>query len=383
MEDEHGHGGGHEVHLPDPSPWPIVAGAAALLLGAALVWWARDTGSDVAAVALGAALAVTLLAVAGWSYEDGRMRAKAASHEAPSGGAARFTQVLTFAIAEGQLAAAREGILSEIDGRENRLRDLAGFQDLRIVVSPVETGPAQVIVETTWSNREGLATYDETRETLLDLVGNHPEEVVPGSVQVFDMEVVRDTKDVAVRFGLGTATALLGSLIIGGFFVGAGLTLFEAEGTSGEGGGGNGNGGAPSGFAQTGVVRAIDNAFPEEAISLPPETEVTLTFANEGNTPHNFQLFQGTTAGDGPLVEGCTSGCPGSEVKTPDIVTGGEEVQFTFATPGAGDYAYWCSLHPEEMRGTLTVADGVPVPGESAPPSEGEAEGEGDGESTS
>jgi len=34
---------------------------------------------------------------------------------------------------------------------------------------------------------------------MLDLMATHPDEVVPGSVQVFDMEVVRDTKDVSFR----------------------------------------------------------------------------------------------------------------------------------------------------------------------------------------
>src|SRR5690606_22112968 len=108
-------------------------------------------------------------------------------------------QVLTFAIAEGALDKARgeSGVLTEIDSRDSVLRDLAGFQDLRIVVSPAETGPSQVLVETTWANREGLATYDETKDTLLDILTRHSDEVVAGSVQVFDMEVVRDTKDVA------------------------------------------------------------------------------------------------------------------------------------------------------------------------------------------
>ncbi len=360
MEDEHGPGAGHEVHMPDPSPWPIVAGAAALLLGAALVWWARDTGSDIAAVALGAAGAVALLAVAGWAYEDGRMRAKASAHAAPADANARFTQVLTFAIPEGQLDAAREGVLANINSRENSLRDLAGFQDLRIVVSPAATGTSQVMVETTWSNREGLATYDESRETLLDLINGHADQVVAGTVQVFDMEVVRDTKDVSVRFGTGTAAMLLGSLIIGGFFVGAGLTLFQNEST-GTGGGG---GGTPTGFAETGTIRAADFTFPDSQIKLPPNTEVTLTFDNVGNSIHNWQLFQGTTPGEGPLVSTCTAGCDkdGSDVSTP-AVSGGDSVMFTFTTPDVGEYAFHCSFHPDQMKGTLVIEAGAPVPG--------------------
>lgn len=364
-EQQQGHGEhGHEVHLPDPSPWPIVAGLAALLLGAALVWWARDSDSEIAAVALGAAAVVALFSVAGWSYEDGRMRMKAASQE--SGGArnARYTQVLAFAVAEGQLETARGegGVLAAIDARDSALRDLAGFQDLRIIVSAADAGPSQVLVETTWADREGLATYDETRSTLLDLINEHPDEVVAGSVQVFDMEVVRDTKDVAVRFGLGTASALIGSLIIGGFFVGAGLTLFES-------GGGGGGGGLPppTGFAQTGIIRAVDFSFPDSQITLPPGVEFTMGFDNIGAAPHNFAIYDQATAGDpqdGPWVSGCIAGCKDDTgaIRTPDY-GGGSGGDITFTTPGVGTYAFQCTLHPNQMNGTLTIEEGAPLPG--------------------
>src|SRR5690606_6651538 len=116
----------------------------------------------------------------------------------------RYTQVITFAIADGQYeaASAEDGVLGKIDSADTALRDLAGFQDLRIVAAPAETGPSQVLVETTWSDREGLARYDETRQTVLDMVGEFEDQVVPGTVQVFDTVVVRDTKDVAVKFGM-------------------------------------------------------------------------------------------------------------------------------------------------------------------------------------
>ena len=362
MDDQHQESG-QEIHLPDPSPWPIIAGLAAMFLGVALVWWARDTGSDIASVALGAAGAVMLVTVAGWAYEDGRMRAKAASHQEHGDTGVRFTQVITFAIPEGQLDAARAGLLSELNARESSLRDLAGFQDFRIVVSPAATGTSQVLAETTWSSREGLATYDESRETLLDLINSHPDQVAAGTVQVFDMEVVRDSKDVAVRFGKGTAAAIIGALAVGGFFVGAGLTLFEGESTVVEGDGG-GVVPPPSGFAQTGLLGAVDFAFSETDIALPPDTEITMTVVNAGAAPHNWHLFQSSTAGDGPLVSGCTAGCDGggSDVATP-ILNGGESAEFTFTTPGPGEYAFWCSIHPTQMLGTLTVAEGVPVPG--------------------
>jgi plastocyanin len=380
MEEESGHGAGHEVHLPDPSPWPIIAGLAALLLGAALVWWARDTGSEVAAVALGAAAMVALLSVAGWAYEDGRMRMKAEGLAVHGSREARSTQVLTFAIAEGQLAGARAdgGVLAAIDARDSALRDLAGFQDLRIIVSSADVGSSQVLVETTWSDREGLATYEETRTTLLDLVNEHPDQVVTGSVQVFDMDVVRDTKDVSVRFGLGTASALLGSLIIGGFFVGAGLTLFQSEGTGG------GGPPPPSGFAQTGVMRMVDFAFPDDEIKLPPGVEFTMRFDNLGAPPHNWSLYNQPEAGDtetGPWVQGCGAGCfkDGSDVITPNY-GGGTGAEMTFTTPGVGTYHFQCTLHAPQMNGKLIVEEGAPIPGQAAPPAAGDAPEGSDGE---
>ncbi|MDZ7728308.1 MAG: hypothetical protein U5Q44_09015 [Dehalococcoidia bacterium] len=218
----------------------------------------------------------TLVAAGGWAYEDGRMKRQAEEghHEGPRN--ARFTQVVTFSIAEGQYeaATAEDGVIERIEDSDNELRDLAGFQDLRIIASPSESGPSQVLVETTWADREGLATYDETRQTVLDILNEFPEQVVPGSVQVFDMVVVRDTKDMSVRFATGTAATLIGSLAVGGLLVGAGLTMFQGEG----GGGGEGDGDTePQGFAGNRDGRRPQRRpGSQETITLPPNTEVTI-----------------------------------------------------------------------------------------------------------
>ncbi len=97
------HGSHGEVHLPDPSIWPLVVGVAALLLGAALIFWSRDTGNDFAGPLLGAAVVATLVAAFGWAYEDGRMKRKAEESDVRGPRDARYTQVVTFAIAEGQV----------------------------------------------------------------------------------------------------------------------------------------------------------------------------------------------------------------------------------------------------------------------------------------
>lgn len=373
--EEHSHHAevGPGVHLPDPSVWPLIVGISLLLVGGALVWWVNDRDSAFTGPLLGASIVAALVAVGGWAYEDGKMKRKAEEEQHGGPRLARFTQVITFAIADGQFenASSQAGVLKRIEASDSDLRNLSGFQDLRIIASPAETGPSQVLVETTWSDREGLATYDETRQTVLDIVNEFPEQVVPGSVQVFDMVVVRDTKDVAVRFGLGTAATLIGGLAIGGFLIGAGLTLFEGERVAVPG-----NDVAPpdDGFAETGVIEGGNFWFDPTEISLPPATEVTLTFVNtEG--PHNIEIFPSPEMGfDLPRLDTCIEGCQdgGTQVIT-EMTQGPAESTFTFVTPDEpGEYGFWCVFHTDQMRGTLTVEEGAPVPGETAPPDDAE-----------
>jgi plastocyanin len=346
--------GGHDehggVHLPDPSIWPLVVGAASLLLGAALIYWTRDRGSDFAGPLLGMGILATMIAAFGWAYEDGKMKKKAEEGLVTKERDARFTQVVTFAVVEGMLDQARtSGIIAALEKKDSALMNLDGFQDLRIIASPAETGPSQVLVETTWADRSGLATYEQTRQTLLDLVANYPEEVVSGSVQVFDMEVIRDTKDVAFRFGKGAAATVIGSLLVGGFMVGAGLNMFAHEGAAAGGDGGNG-GPAPDPF----LVIGTDNRFNPTTLRAAPNIEVTFTFENRGRAFHNLVFLD---------REGGSELAPGSKGA---ILGGGQSETITFTTPGPGTYFFYCELHPVEMRGVFEVVEGGP--GGAAPP---------------
>ena len=357
---EHGHG---EIHLPDPSIWPLVAGVAGMLFGAALIYFSRDRNGDWSGLFLGAAAVVLLVAGFGWAYEDGRMKRKAeeGTHLAPRN--ARYTQVVTFGIADGSYLTARDsgGVIAELEASGGGLRNLDGFQDLRVIVSPAETGVSQVLVETTWADREGLATYEQTRSTMLDLLAQHPDEVVPGSVQVFDMEVVRDTKDTSFNFGMGAMTAMFGALIVGGFMVGAGLNLFQGEG----GGGGGTAGGEQPGGPPADTVVARNTKFTNNRIVAPPNTAVTLTLDNKDTSPpHNIQIFAGSST-SGALLTGCTAGCDDNDVATP--LVGGPVVQsFTFTTPAVGTYGFNCAAHPDQMTGTLVIEEGAAAPGAPA-----------------
>jgi len=352
-----------EVHLPDPSIWPLVIGFASLLAGLALVFWVRDRGTNpFAGPALGVAVFFVLLSAFGWAYEDGRMKRKAEAHARSLERDARFTQVVTFAIAEGRIDEARtSGVLHAIEARDNTFHDLAGFQDLRIIVSPATDGPSQVLVETTWSNREGLATYEETRQTLLDLVTAHSDDVVPGSVQVFDMQVIRDTKDVAFRFGLGAAATVLGSLIIGGFMVGAGLNLFAQNSEAAPAGPAGGATAAPANPTALTVI-ATDDKFDKSTLTAPANTKITVTLQNNGAAKHNIAFLDKKDGN--PLSP--ESGSPDT------AVNGGASGTISFTTPGPGTYYFECEFHPTQMFGTFTVtaapAGGGAAPGGAAAP---------------
>lgn len=369
---EHGEHSG-TPHLPDPSIWPLVAGISAFILGAALIFYSRERDANFAGPLLGAAALITLIAGCGWAYEDGRMKRKAEAGDYSKGRDARFTQVVTFAIAEGQYVASRgeTGIISLLEGTDNHLRDLDGFQDMRVIVSPAEAGPSQVLVETTWSNRDGLASYEETRTTMIDLLAEHTEEVVPGSVQVFDMEVVRDTKDTSFNFGTGALVGTFGALIVGGFMVGAGLNLFSNDSA---GGGTPGGGGEPAAPAAGDMIVAKNTKFTTgSTITAPPNTAITLQFDNQDTQFHNVHIFAGE-ATSGASLQGCTAGCPSGDVATQ--LKGGPYIEsFSFTTPGVGKYGFHCDAHPDQMKGVLDIQEGAPAPGAAAAPAAAAATG--------
>ena len=343
------HGEHDEIHLPDPSIWPLAVGVATLLLGAALDFLGakqrqRLRGADARRCRGGNPLRGVRLGV--------RRRPDARKGR---GGGARRHQANPLHPGDdvrrpgGTIRGGPGlGILAQLEERDNALRDLGGFQDLRIIATPGSAGPSQVLIETTWSDREGLATYEETRQTMLDLVAANPEQVLPGSVQVFDMEVVRDTKDVTFRFGKGAAFTVVAGLMVGGFMIGAGLNLFADDSEGGGSGGGETVTPPP---ANPFSVVMTDNKFDKTAITAGPNAEIVISATNNGASPHNIAFYdrQGGTA------------LPGQTGTAFVKLNGGESGTNTFTTPGAGEYFFQCDFHPDTMTGTFSVVEGGPT----------------------
>lgn len=344
----------HEPHLPDPSIWPLAVGGAALIAGAALIWWSRDRSHDLAGVLLGVAVMAVLAAIAGWVLQDSRMRRKAEAEEQ----GVRVEQVVEFTVIAGGDASA---LMHAMEQQGDRLRSRDGFEDLRILRSTKEE-EVQVLIETTWATREALDSFEEMRGTFLDLLIEHADVVKPGSTQVFTMQVEAESKDLLPRYSFTAAATLVGALLIGGASLGLGLSAIEGGGGDGVGPVGPDATPTPTGEFE-GIVVARGIKFIETSFTLPPETEVTLQMDNQDQgVPHNIAFYQSETPGEGGFLGGCTSGCDdGAALRTP-IEMGLIVQTFTFTTPGPGTYGYLCEVHPTTMRGTMTIAEGATVP---------------------
>lgn len=89
------------------------------------------------------------------------------------------------------------------------------------------------------------------------------------------------------------------------------------------------------------TVTAKDNVFEPTSFSAPAGTEVTVTLDNKGAALHNFALVN-------------QKGPDGKDIQT-ELIPGGQSDTVEFKLP-AGTYDFHCSVHPVEMRGTLTVS---------------------------
>ncbi len=78
----------------------------------------------------------------------------------------------------------------------------------------------------------------------------------------------------------------------------------------------------------------LPKSYRFEPASIRVDAGTTVTWTNNDDFPHNVHLLDGSD-------------------RTVDLPVGGE-ASLTFDRPGTHDYE--CSLHPQQMQGTVTVA---------------------------
>ena len=83
-----------------------------------------------------------------------------------------------------------KGLLAELEGHKGRLQQMPGFLDMVVTRSLNGEGPVQVVVATRWQDPDSLADYEDSKPTIPDVLDCFKGLVVPGSLQVYDMEVV-------------------------------------------------------------------------------------------------------------------------------------------------------------------------------------------------
>jgi plastocyanin len=87
-------------------------------------------------------------------------------------------------------------------------------------------------------------------------------------------------------------------------------------------------------------IAASGVAFTTDEITLPANEEVTLTFDNQDSVAHNFAIYETEQAN--------------KEIFVGDQVTA-DSIDYTFKTPGPGEYFFRCDFHPDQMTGTAIV----------------------------
>jgi plastocyanin len=107
-------------------------------------------------------------------------------------------------------------------------------------------------------------------------------------------------------------------------------------------------------------VEAVDPALPDETLRFEPPTfsvpaGTTLLFANVGGRPHTL------TADDGSFDSGVVT--PGAEGGR----FAGTNATLTLGRPGT--FAFHCEVHPQAMRGTITVTGQAAARAGPSPPS--------------
>jgi plastocyanin len=85
-------------------------------------------------------------------------------------------------------------------------------------------------------------------------------------------------------------------------------------------------------------------SFNTSTLTAAPGAQVTLTYTNDSNQPHNWHLYNGPGPSSPSIVETRTMTGPGAV----------DTAHFTAPTQ-AGSYFFRCDVHPTVMTGNLVV----------------------------
>jgi plastocyanin len=86
---------------------------------------------------------------------------------------------------------------------------------------------------------------------------------------------------------------------------------------------------------------ATDNVFNMTNIAISANQAYTLTLTNKGEALHNWHVLGAKSA-------------DGKEIESP-LVEGGKTATLNFSIPKPGSYRFQCDVHPDTMKGTITV----------------------------
>ena len=92
------------------------------------------------------------------------------------------------------------------------------------------------------------------------------------------------------------------------------------------------------------TIKLANLAIEQPAVTVPAGTTVIWSNAETNGVPHNI------VAG---MVEG-TMAHPDGTFGSPALFNPGQTFEHTFTS--AGTYHYYCSVHPAQMQGTVTVS---------------------------
>ncbi len=104
-----------------------------------------------------------------------------------------YIQTILVQVEASRLERASEpgGLLAELDEHRNFLRQQPGFRDLRITRSINPEGNVLLVIETRWSDDEGLVRYETNEPNAASIINQHQDVIVRNSLQVLDMEALR------------------------------------------------------------------------------------------------------------------------------------------------------------------------------------------------